>query len=62
METISRLVLRHRRPLATLFAGLAVLLALGALRDELAETVYDAWLARAGKRAAAAWLAERELS
>jgi hypothetical protein len=31
-------------------------------RDELAETVYDAWLARAGKRAAAAWLAERELS
>ena len=30
-------------------------------RDELAETVYDAWLARAGKRAAAAWLAEREL-
>ena len=31
-------------------------------RDELAETVYDAWLARAGKRAAAAWLAERELT
>ena len=31
-------------------------------RDELAEIVYDAWLARAGKRAAAAWLAERELS
>ena len=31
-------------------------------RDELAETVYDAWLARAGKRAAAAWLAERKLS
>jgi hypothetical protein len=30
-------------------------------RDELAEIVYDAWLARAGKRAAAAWLAEREL-
>jgi hypothetical protein len=30
--------------------------------DELAETVYDAWLARAGKRAAAAWLAERELT
>ena len=31
-------------------------------RDELAEIVYDAWLARAGKRAAAKWLAERELS
>lgn len=31
-------------------------------RDELAEIVYDAWLARAGKRAAAAWLAERELN
>jgi hypothetical protein len=31
-------------------------------RDELAEIVYDAWLARAGKRAAAAWLAERELT
>lgn len=31
-------------------------------RDELAEIIYDAWLARAGKRAAAAWLAERELS
>jgi hypothetical protein len=31
-------------------------------RDELAEIVYDAWLARAGKRAAAAWLADRELS
>ena len=31
-------------------------------RDELAETVYDAWLARAGKRAAAAWLAERDLN
>lgn len=30
-------------------------------RDELAEIIYDAWLARAGKRAAAAWLAEREL-
>ncbi len=30
-------------------------------RDELAEVVYDAWLARAGKRAAAKWLAEREL-
>jgi hypothetical protein len=27
-------------------------------RDELAEIVYDAWLARAGKRARAAWLAE----
>ena len=26
-------------------------------RDELAEVVYDAWLSRAGKRAAAAWLA-----
>ncbi len=34
MERISRLVLRHRRPLAALFAGLAVLLALGALRAE----------------------------
>ncbi len=31
-------------------------------RDELAEVVYDAWLSRAGKRAAAKWLAERELS
>jgi len=31
-------------------------------RDELAETIYDAWLARAGKRAAAAWLAERKLT
>ena len=31
-------------------------------RDELAEIVYDAWLARAGKRAAAKWLAERELT
>jgi len=31
-------------------------------RDELAEIIYDAWLARAGKRAAAKWLAERELS
>jgi hypothetical protein len=30
-------------------------------RDELAETVYDAWLARAPKRLAAAWLAERGL-
>ena len=30
-------------------------------REEIAETVYDAWLARAGKRAAAAWLAERNL-
>lgn len=30
-------------------------------RDQLAEFVYDAWLARAGKRAAAAWLAERGL-
>ena len=29
--------------------------------DQLAETVYDAWLARAGKRAAARWLAERGL-
>ena len=28
-------------------------------RDQLAEFVYDAWLARAGKRAAKAWLAER---
>jgi hypothetical protein len=31
-------------------------------RDELAEIIYDAWLCRAGKRAAAAWLAERNLS
>ncbi len=31
-------------------------------RDELAEVVYDAWLSRAGKRAAAKWLAERELT
>ena len=29
--------------------------------DQLAETVYDAWLARASKRAAAKWLAERGL-
>jgi Flp pilus assembly protein CpaB len=34
VERISRLVLRHRRLLAALFTGLAVLLALGALRDE----------------------------
>ncbi len=31
-------------------------------RDELAEVVYDAWLARAGKRAAAKWLAEHRLA
>jgi hypothetical protein len=31
-------------------------------RDELAEIVYDAWLARAPKRMAAAWLAERGLA
>ena len=31
-------------------------------RDQLAEFVYDAWLARAGKRAAKAWLTERGLS
>ncbi|MGI9085603.1 MAG: hypothetical protein ACR2FE_09985 [Aeromicrobium sp.] len=31
-------------------------------RDEVAEIVHDAWLSRAGKRAAAAWLAERELT
>ena len=31
-------------------------------RDEFAEVVYDAWLSRAGKRAASKWLAERELS
>ena len=31
-------------------------------REQLAEFVYDAWLARASKRAAAAWLAERGLS
>jgi hypothetical protein len=30
-------------------------------RDQLAEFVYDAWLARAGKRAAKTWLAERGL-
>lgn len=30
-------------------------------RDELAEIVYDAWLARAPKRLAATWLAERGL-
>jgi hypothetical protein len=30
-------------------------------REELAEVVYDAWLARAPKRLAAAWLAERGL-
>jgi hypothetical protein len=30
-------------------------------RDELAEVVYDAWLARAPKRMAAAWLAARGL-
>jgi len=29
--------------------------------DELAEVVYDAWLARAGKRARAQWLAQRGL-
>jgi Flp pilus assembly protein CpaB len=34
VNTVSRLILRHRRPLAALFAGLAVLLALGALRSE----------------------------
>jgi hypothetical protein len=31
-------------------------------RDELAEVVYDAWLSRAGKRAAATWLAEHRLA
>ncbi len=31
-------------------------------RDELAEFVYDAWLARAGVRARRAWLDERGLS
>jgi hypothetical protein len=31
-------------------------------RDELAEIVYDAWLARASPTAARAWLAERGLS
>src|SRR6187551_3244542 len=30
--------------------------------DELAEVVYDAWLARAGKRAREKWLAERGLA
>jgi hypothetical protein len=30
-------------------------------RDELAEVVYDAWLARAGKRAREKWLAEHRL-
>jgi hypothetical protein len=29
--------------------------------DELSEVVYDAWLARAGKRAREKWLAERSL-
>jgi hypothetical protein len=29
--------------------------------DELAEVVYDAWLARAGVRARQKWLAERGL-
>ncbi|MFL6002735.1 MAG: MmcQ/YjbR family DNA-binding protein [Nocardioides sp.] len=31
-------------------------------REELAEIVYDAWLARAPKRLAAGWLAERGLA
>jgi hypothetical protein len=31
-------------------------------RDQLAETVYDAWLARASKTAARKWLADRGLS
>ena len=31
-------------------------------REELAEVVYDAWLARAPKRMAAAWLADRGLA
>ena len=31
-------------------------------REQLAEFVYDAWLARASKRAAKAWLDERGLS
>ena len=31
-------------------------------REQLAEFVYDAWLARAGKRAAKAWLAARGLA
>ena len=31
-------------------------------RDELTEIVHEAWLARAGKRAAARWLAEHELA
>ncbi len=31
-------------------------------RDQLAETVYDAWLARASKTAARKWLAERGLA
>ena len=31
-------------------------------RDELAETVYDAWLARASRTAARRWLAERGLA
>ena len=30
--------------------------------DELSEVVYDAWLARAGKRAREKWLAERGLA
>ena len=31
-------------------------------RDQIAETVYDAWLARASKTAARTWLAERGLA
>jgi Flp pilus assembly protein CpaB len=34
VDKLSRLLLRHRRPLAALFAGLAVLLGLAALRSE----------------------------
>ena len=30
-------------------------------REELTEVIQDAWLARAGKRAAAAWLAEHDV-
>ena len=42
-------------------AGDADLVAVVRVRqhDELAEVVFDAWLARAGKRAREKWLAER---
>lgn len=34
----------------------------GITRDELAEVITDAWLARAPKREAAQWLAEQQQS